>query len=79
MSDELINRHMLAVNIIQASMHFLFSCLKINSNLAQVTCKRGSAKHSVKHDFAFVHKHAIFRHPLNKNSMTDQTEILHSL
>jgi hypothetical protein len=41
------------------------------------TCKRGSAKHSVKDDHAFLWKHAIFRHLPSRNPLTDQDEILH--
>jgi hypothetical protein len=38
-----------------------------------------SAKHeSVKDDFAFLWEHAIFRHPPNKNHLTNRSEILHS-
>jgi hypothetical protein len=37
---------------------------------------RVSAKHGVKEDFAFLWEHAIFRHPPNKNLLTDRSEIL---
>jgi hypothetical protein len=40
--------------------------------------QRVSAKHGVKDDFAFLWEHAIFRHPPNKNSLTDRSENLHS-
>jgi hypothetical protein len=40
--------------------------------------QRVSAKHGVKDDFAFLWEHAIFRHPPNKNPLTDRSEILHS-
>jgi hypothetical protein len=39
--------------------------------------QRVSAKHGVKDDFAFLWEHAIFRHPPNKNPLTDRSEILH--
>jgi hypothetical protein len=39
--------------------------------------QRVSAKHGVKDDFAFPWEHAIFRHPPNKNPLTDRSEILH--
>jgi hypothetical protein len=42
------------------------------------TCKRVSAKHGVKDDFAFLWEHASFRHPPNKNPFTDRSEIFHS-
>ena len=42
-----------------------------------ITCKRGSAKHSVKDDHAFLWEHAIFRYPPSRNPSTDQDEILH--
>jgi hypothetical protein len=41
--------------------------------------QRVSAKHGVKDDFAFLWEHAIFRHPPNKNPLTDRSEILHTL
>jgi hypothetical protein len=37
-----------------------------------------SAKHGVKDDFAFLWEHAIFRHPPDKNPLTDRSEILHN-
>jgi hypothetical protein len=40
--------------------------------------QRVSAKHGVKDDFAFLWEHAIFRHPPNKNPLTDGSEILHN-
>jgi hypothetical protein len=40
--------------------------------------QRVSAKHGVKDDFAFLWEHAIFRHPPNRNPLTDRSEILHS-
>jgi hypothetical protein len=40
--------------------------------------QRVSAKHGVKDDFAFLWEHAIFRHPPNKNPLTDRSEILHN-
>jgi hypothetical protein len=40
--------------------------------------QRVSAKHGVKDDFAFLWEHAIFRHPPDKNPLTDRSEILHS-
>jgi hypothetical protein len=40
--------------------------------------QRVSAMHGVKDDFAFLWEHAIFRHPPNKNPLTDRSEILHS-
>jgi hypothetical protein len=42
-----------------------------------ITCKRGSAKHSVKDDHAFLWKHAIFSHLPSRNPLIDQDEILH--
>jgi hypothetical protein len=42
-----------------------------------VTCKRGSAKHSVKDDHAFLWKHAIFRRLPSRNPLTDQDQILY--
>jgi hypothetical protein len=42
-----------------------------------ITCKRGSAKHSVKDDHAFLWKHAIFRHLHGRNPSTDQHEIFY--
>jgi hypothetical protein len=57
----------------------LFSCLRI---MRTIDCshhvQRVSAKHGVKDDFAFLWEHAIFRHPPNKNPLTDRSEILHS-
>jgi hypothetical protein len=38
----------------------------------QITCKRGSAKHSVKDDHVFLWKHAIFRHLPGRIPSTDQ-------
>jgi chemotaxis protein histidine kinase CheA len=43
-----------------------------------VHVQRVSAKHGVKDDFAFLWEHAIFRHPPNKNHLTDRSEILHT-
>jgi hypothetical protein len=40
-----------------------------------ITCKRGSAKHNVKDDHAFLRKHAIFRHLPSRNPSTDRNEI----
>jgi hypothetical protein len=40
--------------------------------------QRVSAKHGVKDDFAFLWEHAIFRHPPNKNPLTDRSAILNS-
>jgi hypothetical protein len=40
--------------------------------------QRVSAKHGAKDDFAFLWEHAIFRHPPNKNPLTDRSEILHN-
>jgi hypothetical protein len=40
--------------------------------------QRVSAEHGVKDDFAFLWEHAIFRHPPNKNPLTDRSEISHS-
>jgi hypothetical protein len=42
-----------------------------------ITCKRGSAKHRVKDDHAFLWKHAIFSHLPIRNPSTDQQWILH--
>jgi hypothetical protein len=42
-----------------------------------ITCKRGSAKHSIKDDHALLWKHAIFRHLPCRNHSTDQNENLH--
>jgi hypothetical protein len=61
--------------------------LKSKRKLAVLKCvsyhaynhvQRVSAKHGVKDDFAFLWEHAIFRHPPNKNPLTDRSEILHS-
>ncbi len=41
-----------------------------------ITCKRGSAKHCVKDDFAFLWKHLNFGYPRNENF--DQDNTLHS-
>jgi hypothetical protein len=46
-------------------------------NLGLITCKRVSAKHSVKDDHAFLWKHAIFSHLPSRNPSTDQDETLH--
>jgi hypothetical protein len=51
----------------------LLKLLKISDHVQRV-----SAKHGVKDDFAFLWEHAIFRHPPNKNPLTDRSEILHS-
>jgi hypothetical protein len=57
-------------------------CIKIRS--VYITKKRFchvqlvSAKHGVMDDFAFLWEHAIFRHPPNKNPLTDRSEILHN-
>jgi hypothetical protein len=48
-------------------------------NEQPITCKRGSAKHSVKDDHAFLWKHAIFMHLPSQNPSIDQDEILHDL
>jgi hypothetical protein len=40
--------------------------------------QRVSAKHGVKDDFTFLWEYAIFRHPPNKNPLTDRSEILHN-
>jgi hypothetical protein len=40
--------------------------------------QRVSAKHGIKDDFAFLWEHAIFRHPPNKNHLTNRSEIVHS-
>jgi hypothetical protein len=45
--------------------------------LVHITCKRGSAKHSVKDDHALLWKHAIFRHLPSRNPSTDHDKILH--
>jgi hypothetical protein len=42
-----------------------------------ITCKRGSAKHSVKDDHAFLWKHAIFSHLSSRNPSTDRDKISH--
>ena len=42
-----------------------------------ITCKRGSAKHSVKDDHDFLWEHAIFRYLPSRKTSTDQDEILH--
>jgi hypothetical protein len=52
-----------------ASIHNLYSYDHV---------QRVSAKHGVKDDFAFLWEHAIFRHPPNKNPLTDRSKILHS-
>ena len=39
--------------------------------------KRGSAKHSVNDDHAFLWEHAIFRYLPSRNPITDQDQILH--
>ena len=44
---------------------------------AGITCKRVSAKHSVKDDHAFLWKHAIFGYLPSRNPSTDQDENLH--
>jgi hypothetical protein len=43
----------------------------------RITWKRGSAKHSVKDDHAFLWKHAIFRYLPSRYPSPDQDEILH--
>ncbi len=43
-----------------------------------ITCKRGSAKHSVKDDFAFLWKHPKFGYPHNWNPWTDHDETSYS-
>jgi hypothetical protein len=44
----------------------------------RITCKRVSAKRSVKDDFAFLWEHASFSgYPPNENPLTDRSEILH--
>ena len=49
-----------------------YSMCSIRSNFEQfITCKRGSAKHSVKDDHAFLWEHAIFRYPPSRNPSTD--------
>jgi hypothetical protein len=45
-------------------------------NFGRYHVQRVSAKHGVKDDFAFLWEHAIFRHPPNKNPLTDRSEIL---
>jgi hypothetical protein len=50
--------------------------LQITFTVVLVTCKRGSAKYSVKDDHAFLWKHAIFRHMPSRIPSTDQDEIL---
>jgi hypothetical protein len=42
-----------------------------------IICERGSAKHSVKDDHAFLWKHAIFRHLSSRNPSTDHDEVLY--
>jgi hypothetical protein len=51
---------------------------KIASKVFAYHVQRVSAKHGVKDDFAFLWEHAIFRHPPNKNPLTDRSEILHN-
>jgi hypothetical protein len=48
------------------------------TGLSRHHVQRVSAKHGVKDDFAFLWEHAIFRHPPNKNHLTNRSEILHS-
>jgi hypothetical protein len=43
-----------------------------------VTCKRGSAKHCVKDDFAFLCKHTSFGHPQIRESSTGRNKTRHS-
>ena len=48
--------------------HMLDTCLNVSSSLElYFTCKRGSAKHSVKDDHTFLWEHAIFRNPPSQN------------
>jgi transposase InsO family protein len=55
---------------------------KFYAQVDEILCdhhaQRVSAKHGVKDDFAFLWEHAIFRHPPNKNPLTDRSEILHN-
>ena len=53
------------------------SCRALQFSAIIITCKRGSAKHSVKDDHAFLWEHAIFSYPPSRNPSTDQDEILH--
>jgi hypothetical protein len=46
-------------------------------SVPHITCKRVSAKRSVKDDLAFLLEHAIFRHLPNENSFADCSEVLH--
>jgi hypothetical protein len=60
------------------SILFSSTCSRfVESNHSLITCRRGSAKHSVKDDHAFLWKHAIFRHLPSRNPSTDQDEVLH--
>jgi hypothetical protein len=56
----------------------LFSAILEQTKMLKYHVQRVSAKHGVKDDFAFLWEHAIFRHPPNKNPLTDRSEILHS-
>jgi hypothetical protein len=49
-----------------------------NSLQPRITCMRGSAKHSVMDDFAFLWEYVTFRHLPNENPSTASCEILHS-
>jgi hypothetical protein len=55
-----------------------FPCLAVHLASRAYHVQRVSAKHGVKDDFVFLWEHAIFRHPPNKNPLTDRSEILHS-
>jgi hypothetical protein len=52
--------------------------IQVGCSLFDYHVQRVSAKHGVKDDFAFLWEHAIFRHPPNKNPLTDRSEILHN-
>jgi hypothetical protein len=72
-------------NDIKTFLHYLYLsllfALAVFADVSTVVnhhVQRVSAKHGVKDDFAFLWEHAIFRHPPNKNPLTDRSEILHS-
>jgi hypothetical protein len=54
------------------------TCFTEINEVRQDHVQRVSAKHGVKDDLAFLWEYAIFRHPPNKNPLTDRFEILHS-
>jgi hypothetical protein len=59
--------HTVTLCIYKSSTGWLTGC-----HAYAITCKRGSAKHSVKDDHAFLWKNSIFRHLPSRNPSTDQ-------